>query len=181
MSALLDYCRLGFEFCRRWPPVVAGIVLGLSMLSAFVISGRGIGASGAITRFVAVLQHAVAPELTERSAYFGRYFAHGQNPLENYLIYIMVGLLLGSFVGAWTCQDVRLEVLRGPNISRAGRLALALLGGILVGFAARLARGCTSGLALVGGAQLSVGAWAFMACVFAGGYAAAYFVRRQWL
>jgi hypothetical protein len=181
MSAFLDYCRPGFDFCRRWPPVMAGIVLGLSMLLAFVISGRGIGISGAITRLVAVLQHAILPELTEKSAYFSRYFAHGRNPLDHYLIYMMIGLLLGSFVGAWACKDVRLEVLRGPNISRGMRLALALLGGMLVGFAARLARGCTSGVALVGGAELSVGAWAFMVCVFAGGYAAAYFVRRQWL
>ena len=58
---------------------------------------------------------------------------------------------------------------------------LALLGGLLVGFAARLARGCTCGQALVGGAELSVGGWAFMVCVFAGGYATAYFVRKQWI
>ena len=46
--------------------------------------------------------------------------------------------------------------------------------------AARMARGCTSGQALSGGALMSVGAWAFLLAVFAGGYAAAWFVRRQW-
>ena len=46
--------------------------------------------------------------------------------------------------------------------------------------AAKLTRGCTSGQALSGGAVQSVGSWAFMLSVFAGGYAAAYFVRRQW-
>ena len=49
------------------------------------------------------------------------------------------------------------------------------------GFAARLARGCTSGHALVGGAELSVGAWVFMMCIFAGGWMAAWFVRKQWI
>jgi len=49
-----------------------------------------------------------------------------------------------------------------------------------MGFAAKLARGCTSGQALSGGALMSVGAWAFMLAVFAGGYAAAWFLRRQW-
>ncbi len=77
--------------------------------------------------------------------------------------------------------DFKLEVLRGPNASAAKRLMLALLGGILVGFAARLARGCTGGLALVGGAELAVGSWTFMISVLAGGYAAAYFVRKQWI
>jgi hypothetical protein len=50
-----------------------------------------------------------------------------------------------------------------------------------MGVAARFARGCTSGQALSGGALLSVGSWAFMMMVFAGGYAMAYFVRKEWL
>jgi len=45
---------------------------------------------------------------------------------------------------------------------------------------ARMARGCTSGQALSGGAVLSAGSWAFMMCVFAGAYAVAYFVRKFW-
>jgi hypothetical protein len=49
-----------------------------------------------------------------------------------------------------------------------------------MGMAARAARGCTSGQALSGGAAMSVGAWMFMLSVFAGGYAVAWFVRRQW-
>jgi hypothetical protein len=58
---------------------------------------------------------------------------------------------------------------------------LAFLGGGLIGFAARLARGCTSGQALVGGAELMVGAWVFMLCIFAGGYLTAYWVRKEWI
>ena len=49
-----------------------------------------------------------------------------------------------------------------------------------MGFGAKMARGCTSGQALTGGTMLSVGGWAFMLAVFAGAYAFAYFVRRQW-
>ena len=49
-----------------------------------------------------------------------------------------------------------------------------------MGFGAKLARGCTSGQALNGGATLSVGGWAFMIMVFVGAYGMAYFVRRQW-
>ena len=165
----------------KMPPVFAGILIGISMLLAFVIAGRGIGASGALTRIIAVVQNTIMPEITQGSEYFARYFAHGQNPLDSWLLYLFAGLLLGSFVSALLCGDWKMEVLRGPNISAAGRLLLAFSGGILIGFAARLARGCTSGVALVGGAELIVGAWAFMLCVFAGGYAAAYFVRKQWI
>jgi uncharacterized membrane protein YedE/YeeE len=165
----------------RMPPVFAGIFIGITMLLAFVIAGRGIGASGALTRFIAYVQNLILPQLTEKSAYFARYFADGRNPLDNYLVYLMIGLILGALTAAVICREFKFETLRGPNATVARRLMLALAGGILIGFAARLARGCTSGLALVGGAELAVGSWAFMICVFIGGYAAAWFVRRQWL
>jgi len=54
------------------------------------------------------------------------------------------------------------------------------VGGILVGFASRLAGGCTSGQALTGTAQLMTGSFLFLICIFVGGYGAAWFVRRQW-
>jgi YeeE/YedE family (DUF395). len=60
------------------------------------------------------------------------------------------------------------------------RWVLAFIGGAAMGFGARLARGCTSGQALSGGAVLSVGSWAFMFAVFAGAYALAYFLRKVW-
>ena len=43
-----------------------------------------------------------------------------------------------------------------------------------------LARGCSSGLALSGGAHLSVGRWAFMHCAFAAAYAVAPVMKRSW-
>ena len=165
----------------RWPPVPAGILIGLSMLMAFVVAGRGIGASGAMTRFIAWVQHGIFPVATEQSTYFGGYFADGAHPLNDYVVFLVVGLVIGSFVAAWLSGNLSIEVLRGPRSSIAYRLVLGLMGGVLAGFAARLARGCTSGQALVGGAELSVGAWVFMMCIFAGGWLAAWFVRKQWI
>jgi len=169
------------KFGTRWPPIPAGILIGVSMLLAFVVAGRGIGASGAMTRLVAWVQHSIFPVATEQSAYFGKYFADGAHPLDDYVVFLLVGLLLGAFVAAWRCGELRLEVLRGPNISGQNRLLLALCGGVISGFAARLARGCTSGQGLVGGAELSVGAWAFLMSVFVGGWLVAWFVRKQWI
>jgi uncharacterized membrane protein YedE/YeeE len=151
------------------------------MLLAFVVSGRGIGASGAMTRFVAWVQHGVFPEATESSPYFAAYFANGAHPLDDYLVILMVGLLVGSFVAALLSGELRAEVLRGPRSSVAYRLSLAFAGGALCGFAARLARGCTSGQGLVGGAELSVGAWVFLMSIFTGGWMVAWFVRKQWI
>jgi hypothetical protein len=151
------------------------------MLLAFVVAGRGIGASGAMTRLVAWVQHSLFPVATEQSAYFGRYFADGAHPLNDYVVFLLVGLIIGSFVAAWLSGELRVEVLCGPRFSSMNRLILALSGGVVAGFAARLARGCTSGQGLVGGAELSVGSWAFLMSIFVGGWMAAWFVRKQWI
>jgi uncharacterized membrane protein YedE/YeeE len=58
---------------------------------------------------------------------------------------------------------------------------MAFGGGMIMGFGARLARGCTSGQALSGGAVLSAGSWAFMFSIFIGAYGLAWFFRRFWL
>ncbi|HFD80413.1 MAG TPA: hypothetical protein ENK05_08510 [Gammaproteobacteria bacterium] len=165
----------------RWPPVLAGILIGISMILAFVTAGRGIGVSGMLTRLVATVQHWIFPELTEKSAYFSHYFAHGAHPLDNYLTWLVGGMVLGAFLGALSCRDLRLQVQRGPRISAGGRLVYALIGGAITGFAARMARGCTSGQGLVGAAELSVGSWTFLLCIFIGGFATAWFVRKQWI
>ncbi|MCB1570869.1 MAG: YeeE/YedE family protein, partial [Xanthomonadales bacterium] len=53
-------------------------------------------------------------------------------------------------------------------------------GGALMGVGAMLARGCTSGQALSGGAVLSVGSWVFMLALFASAYLIAPLLRRLW-
>lgn len=166
---------------KYWSPVKGGIVLGFAMLLTFFIAGRGLGVSGALTDFAVSIQNLIAPSVNQSSHYFSRYYANGANPLGDYLVFMAIGIVIGSFVAGIVSKDLKIEVLKGPNISKKGRLWFALLGGLLVGYGARMARGCTSGQALVGGTELSVGAWAFMFSIFLGGFAVAYFVRRQWL
>ena len=80
------------KFGTRWPPVPAGILIGISMLLAWLVAGRGVGASGGMTRFVAWVQHGLFPAATEQSAYFGSYFADGAHPLYDYVVFLLVGI-----------------------------------------------------------------------------------------
>jgi uncharacterized protein len=166
---------------KLWDPIFGGVMIGIAIILTFYISGRGLGASGAMTDLAVWIQSIIAPALNHSSQYFSKYVANGASPLDDYLVFMGVGIMIGSFLAGKVSKDLKFEVLKGPNISNKGRLWYALIGGVLVGYAARLARGCTSGQALVGGAELSVGSWAFMFSIFAGGFAVAYFVRRQWL
>jgi uncharacterized membrane protein YedE/YeeE len=93
---------------------------------------------------------------------------------------MFAGVFLGGLISAVLARRVSVQVEKGAAASSKLRLTFALAGGVLAGYAARIAGGCTSGQALTGGAMLLTGSLIFMGCVFAGGYAAAYFVRSQW-
>ncbi len=163
---------------KYWSPYLSGIGLGITLLLAFVIMGRGLGASGAMMRFEVWFLNLFAADHVASNPYFSKY---ANNPLSNWLIFEVIGVIIGGFLSGALAGRLKFKIGKGPNISNKGRLALAFGGGALMGFAARLARGCTSGLALTGGATLALGGWVFMLMIFAGGYMTAYFVRRQWL
>jgi uncharacterized protein len=163
-------------------PYLAGIGLGLVLLAAFVVMGRGLGASGAFGSVTAVAVEAVAPEHAHGNAFYQDYLENGVDgqPLKSWLVFEVLGVLVGGFLSGTLAGRLRPTVERGPRIGVRSRLLLAFAGGALMGIGAKLARGCTSGQALTGGAQLNAGSWAFMLMVFAGAYALAWFVRRQW-
>ena len=161
-------------------PYLAGIGLGLVLLASFLIMGKGLGASGAASRLGVSAVDTLAPAHVDANPYMARTKAQGKNPMDNYFVFEVLGVFLGGFFSAYAAKRFGKAVVRGPRIGVGARLALAMSGGIIMGFAARLSRGCTSGQALSGGALLSAGSWIFMFSVFAGGYAIAYFVRREW-
>jgi uncharacterized membrane protein YedE/YeeE len=160
-------------------PYAAGACLGLVLLAAFVITGRGLGASGAFGTTAAGLVHAVAPASAEAHPYFGRYLG-GAGPWRDWLLFEIAGVALGGWLSARLARRWHREIERGPRAKARTRLALAFGGGAVMGLGAVLARGCTSGLALTGGALLAVGSWLFMLAAFAGAYLAAPVWRRMW-
>ena len=160
-------------------PYVAGACLGVVLLATLVITGRGLGASGAFATTAAGLAHAVAPARAEANPYFARYLA-GDGPWRDWLLFEIAGVVLGGLLSAWLAGRLRGEVERGPRAGTRARLAIAFGGGMVMGLGAVLARGCTSGIALTGGALLGVGAWLFMIAAFAGAYLAAPLLTRMW-
>jgi len=170
-----------FRTPEYWPPYVAGVGLGLTLLATFILMGEGLGASGGFTKYLAAFIAWVAPHYVVHSSYWSEYAGNGQSPLVSFGAFELIGVVVGGFVSGWLAHRLRITVDKGPRVSVRSRYALALLGGVLTGYGARLARGCTSGLGLSGGALLSAGAWAFMMAVFAAGFVGAYFVRRYWI
>lgn len=161
-------------------PYLGGILLGIVLFMAFFLSGNGLGASGGMNRIVVVFEDAFFPAHVDRTPYLISMAGGDRNPLENWVVFVSLGTIAGGFISGWLNGRVKLETVRGPNVSIRTRWFMAFFGGALMGYGARLARGCTSGQALSGGATLSVGSWVFMIAVFGGAYMLAYFVRKLW-
>ncbi len=166
---------------KFWNPYWAGIALGLVLLASYVIMSHGLGASGAAKRLGEAALETVAPQHVAESAYFSAGATSGKSRFDNWLIFEVLGVFIGGFVSASMAGRFKSGVVKGPRISVKNRLIFAFAGGTIMGVAARMARGCTSGQALSGGALLSAGSWMFMLAVFAGGYAMAAVVRRKWV
>lgn len=165
---------------RYWDPYIAGALLGALLFASFFLTGQGIGSSGGVNRILVAVEDLIVPRHVDTTPYLAEMAGGDRNPLDSWLVWTVAGTLAGGFVSGWLRGRVRLETRHGPQITPRSRWAFAFIGGILMGYGARLARGCTSGQALSGGAVLSAGSWAFMLAVFAGGYLLAWFARRLW-
>jgi uncharacterized protein len=162
-------------------PLLAGVGLGLVLLAAFVLVGRGLGASGAFNSVLAWAVSAVAPEHAKANEFLAGYLHDdGSSPLKAWLVFEVLGLSAGAWLSGYFGGRLGVTTEKGPRVTVTTRLAMAFAGGVLMAFGAALARGCTSGQALTGGALLNLGSWAFMVMVFAGGYAVASFFRWAW-
>jgi uncharacterized membrane protein YedE/YeeE len=163
-------------------PYLAGTGIGLVLLSSYVLVGRGLGASGAFASVVAAATAAVLGTAHAAAApATAPYLVAGiASPLHDWLVLELAGVAAGGFVSAWLAGRTRTAIERGPGIGAGQRMYTAVAGGVLMGFGAKLARGCTSGQALTGGALLSAGSWIFIATCFASGYLLAPAARRLW-
>lgn len=162
-------------------PYVGGVLLGLVLIMAFWISGRGLGASGASKSVVVTAVKTIAPKHTENTAFYKDYLETHPNPMKSWLVFQMLGVVIGGFVSGAISGRLKFQVEKSPKITNRTRIIFAVLGGILFGLGSQLGRGCTSGSALTGMAVLSVSGFLSMAAIFGTAFALAYFVRKLWI
>lgn len=163
-------------------PYLAGLGLGVVLVAAYALVGRGLGASGAFASIAAAGTAVVIGTVDAASSpATAPYLQNGIGSLfTDWLVLELVGVTLGGALSAWAAGRLRRAFERGAGQSVEGRAYTAGAGGLLMGFGAKLARGCTSGQALTGGALLAAGSWIFILTCFAAGYVFAPLARRLW-
>ncbi len=162
-----------------WSPYIAGTGLGLTLLATFYIAGWGLGASSTFSLLTSVGMNQVLPDFTRGLAYFSQNL-NTEAPLKNWMLFEVVGVFIGALSGALLGRNFKFRFDRGSATGVGMRLFTAVTGGIMIGFAGRLARGCTSGVGLSGGAQLAIAGWIFVIAMFVFGFIAAAFLKRLW-
>lgn len=162
-------------------PYLGGVLLGLVLLMTFYLTGRGLGASGAIKSTVVTAVDAVAHSHAEKSQYYSQFISDDRHPLNNWLVFEVIGVFLGAVLSGAFAGRLKWKVEHSPKITSKTRLVMALLGGLLFGFGSQLGRGCTSGAALSGMATLSTAGFVTMLAIFGSAYMFAYFFRKFWI
>ena len=161
-------------------PYIAGIFLGLVLLAAIYISGRGLGASGAIKSAVVSTVCTIAPGHAENTEYYKHYTGNQPSALKSWLVFEVLGVIIGGFISGLISERLTFKVEKSPFIKVRTRLIMAFIGGILFGLGAQFGRGCTSGAALSGMAVLATGGFITMIGIFGTAYAFAYLFRNFW-
>ena len=163
-------------------PYLAGVLLGILLIATIYITGRGLGASGAVKSFTVATIETVAPLHTESAKFYTEYSKeHTGSPLMNWLVFEVVGVFIGAFISGLVSNRLDLKLEKGPRATTRIRVYGAIIGGMLWGFGSQLGRGCTSGAALSGMAVMSTGGIITMFAIFGGAYGFAYFFRKFWI
>ena len=162
-----------------WSPYLVGGLIGLLVLSTLALAGKKIGASSAYSDTAGMIGRLIAPGHIASLPYYQK-----NTPMIGWTSTIVVGAILGSFLAAWSGAELTGTYLQDMWVVRFGpdsntlRTFIALSGGALMAFGARMAGGCTSGHGISGTLQLAVSSWIAVICFFIGGIATALFVYR---
>ncbi len=163
-------------------PYLGGVLLGLLIILTVYITGRGLGASGAIKSAVVTTSNTIAPAATMANEYMGQFVSDDQSPMYTWLVFETLGVLVGGLLSGLIFGRVgKFRTDHGPKITAKKRWLLAILGGALFGIGSQFGRGCTSGAALSGTATFALGGVIVMFGIFGTGYIIAYLFRKFWI
>jgi uncharacterized membrane protein YedE/YeeE len=164
---------------RYMNPYLAGVLLGLLLLVTIFVTGRGLGASGAYRSTLTAAVTSLAPSHAAGNPFYDH--PEPGSPLKSWLVFEIVGVLIGGFLSGVASDRLAAFVERPPHVTARRRLIAAFAGGALFGVGAQFGRGCTSGAALSGMAVMSLGGIVTMMAIFGSAYGVAYFFRRLWI
>ena len=154
---------------ERWSPYVVGAGIGILSWLAFFLSDKPIGCSTAFARSSGMIEKIFRGDKVADKPYYRQFI-----PAIDWEWMLVVGIVLGAFLSSILSGGFGWQWIPSAWLAQAGdqagiRWLVALLGGVVMGFGARWAGGCTSGHGISGALQLVVSSWLAAICFFIGG------------
>jgi uncharacterized membrane protein YedE/YeeE len=154
-------------FVKSWPVVVGGVALGILNVFLYtyrhpwgVVAGLGIWADK-----VASAIGLGAGELMGRSSLAGCAFEPDTASALGHMPVLNLGVIAGAFIAASLASEFKLRVPR-----RRLRYVQSIGGGVLMGYGAGLALGCTVGAFFSAIPSLALNGWVFAGALAIGAY-----------
>jgi len=163
-------------FAARWSPYMAGFGIGVLSWVAFLVSDKPLGCSTAFARTSGMVERYLGGPGAGKRLYFQEF-----PPVIDWEWMLVLGIVIGSFISVTLSGSFEGSLVPSlwSEVFSARvfpRLLSAFNGGILLGFGARWAGGCTSGHGISGTLQLAVSGWLAVACFFIGGVVTAFLI-----
>ncbi|MBF0402640.1 YeeE/YedE thiosulfate transporter family protein [Candidatus Magnetominusculus xianensis] len=164
---------------KRWWPIPAGIAFGLVEVLSFYLSDRPVGITRGYTALGSMAEALIYPDHANKVSYWGIY-----EPVIDWTMALILGTTIGSFLSARYSGDFKLNTVPylwsfSKGSSTARRWIWAFTAGVMMGFAARIAGGCVSGLLISGVIQLAPAGFIFMMSLWVGGVATTFLFYRS--
>lgn len=158
----------------RWSPYAVGIGIGVLSWLSFLFSNKPIACSTSFAKTGGMIERFFGGDKTKQKPYYKKI-----GLTVDWQWMLVAGIILGSFLSAVSSGDFQPTWVPSSWASAFGgsrslRISSAGAGGVLLGFGARWADGCTSGHGISGAMQLAVSSWISALCFFAGGIATAH-------
>jgi hypothetical protein len=162
---------------EEWSPYVAGAGLGVVAIFSLMLAGQLPGSSGAFQNLAAFFAQPLFPE--------NLFFSILMPAQITWQVWLLLGVFFGAMLsallaGVWKLDpnpDTQWKAIFGPQVWK--RWVMAFIGGIVLEFAAGIAGGCTSGLAISGAVQLAPAAFLFIPAMFISGIPTALLIYRK--
>jgi len=154
------------DFLRQnWPLWTAALALAALNYATLQTAGHPWSVTWAFTLWGAKIMTAVGWEATTSGFWTSPFQATALNNAlwEDTTSLMNMALVVGAFLSAWLSGRFNLKIQLSV---REG--AAAILGGLLMGYGARLAYGCNIGALFSGMASTSLHAWLWLPCALAG-------------
>ncbi|MDZ7673106.1 MAG: YeeE/YedE thiosulfate transporter family protein [Halanaerobiales bacterium] len=161
---------LHYIFIKPWPYWVGGILIAISNIIYIWITKKPWGITKGLVRTGAWFLKLLGFDISNWSAW--NYYDY-INPLQDMVTWSNIGIVIGAFIAILMAGKFKVKKLKNYK-----QLFIAIIGGYLMGYGARIASGCNIGGLYSAISSLGINGWLFLPFVVFGIYIGNLVIRK---